>query len=363
MTYFHLARFRLSLQSWMFGYASIVLLLPMIVFAQENTNTVAILYDPVMLLHDTGPGHPERPERLSTVVDYLKQLPLNQQLQWPVIKPASDETIELVHSSEYLKKVKQEIARIIPGTTKVLSTGDTVLSPKTLTAAKHAVGAVVQGVDMVMQGKVRTAFALVRPPGHHASRHTGMGFCVFNNVAIAAKHLQQQYGLKRILIVDFDVHHGNGTQAIFEADPSVYYFSVHQAPLYPGTGDADEVGTDEGEGFTMNVPLPPRSGDADVRKAFETQLVPAMQRFKPEFILVSAGIDSHAGDLLGRLNYSDQGYATLSSLILKIANRFSQNRVLFALEGGYQLNNLQRSIEHIIKSMLALELINQDPSH
>ena len=325
----------------------------MLAFAQNPAKSVAILYEPAMLLHDTGQGHPERPARLSAVVEYLKQQPINAQLQWPIVEPATDATIKLVHSQHYLDNVKQEVASVAANKTKVLSTGDTVLSPKTLTAARYAVGAVVQGVDLIMQGQAQSGFALVRPPGHHASRHTGMGFCVFNNVAIAAKHLQQEYGLNRILIVDFDVHHGNGTQAIFDADPSVYYFSVHQSPLYPGTGEADEMGVGEGEGYTMNVALPPLSGDNAVIQVFEAQLVPAMRRFKPEFVLVSAGIDSHAGDLLGGLAYSHEGYAQLASIIRQIANRYSQNRVLFALEGGYTLTNLQLSIESIINAMLA----------
>lgn len=334
------------------GYFSISLLLPILAVAQVTTKPVAMLYDPAMLLHDTGPGHPERPERLSTVVDYLKQQPVNAELLWPKIAPATDETIMLVHSAQYLNKVKQEVSNIEPNKYTVLSTGDTVLSPQTLTAARYAVGAVVQGVDMVMQRNVRSGFALVRPPGHHASRNTGMGFCVFNNVAIAANHLKQHYGLKRILIVDFDVHHGNGTQAIFEADPSVYYFSVHQSPLYPGTGDAEEIGIDAGEGSIKNIPLLPGSGDAEILQAFNDELIPAMQTYQPEFILVSAGIDSHRGDLLGSLEYTSKGYGAITAALIKLSQQYSQSRLFFTLEGGYHLPNLKGAIEVIIQSLI-----------
>lgn len=351
MGYLNLIKKNLAEQRFLRAIISISFLLPLTTAAQTAAKPVAVLYDLAMLQHDTGAGHPERPERLSTVVDYLKQQPINAKLQWPKVKPASDETIQLVHSKAYLEKVKREVASIKPNETKNLSTGDTVLSANTLTAARYAVGAAVQGVDMIMQGKAQSGFALVRPPGHHASRNTGMGFCVFNNVAIAAKHLQKKYGLKRILIVDFDVHHGNGTQAIFEADPSVYYFSVHQSPLYPGTGEVEEIGVGQGEGYTMNVPLSPGSGDSSMIKALKSKLLPAMQNFNPEFIIVSAGIDSHQGDLLGGLTYSSKGYGLITSQLIQIPSEHSQSRLLFVLEGGYKLSNLRGAIENILQAL------------
>jgi len=315
--------------------------------------TIAVMYHPVMLKHYTGANHPERPERVSSVVNYLQSLSNFQQvLQWPEVTPADDKVIGLVHSSAYIERVKKEVQRLKPNQTAQLSTGDTILSKDSLDAARLAVGAVVQGADRIMQQQSEAAFALVRPPGHHASRNTGMGFCIFNNVAIAAKYLQEKYHLKRILIVDFDVHHGNGTQKTFDEDSSVFYFSVHQSNFYPYTGESDDIGLGAGRGTAINVPVSPGTDAHGILKAIDQQLVPAMQTFKPEFILVSAGFDSHANDLLGHLNYSDQAYAKITQKLQAIAQQAGHQRLLFALEGGYTLQNLEQSIAKILQTLV-----------
>lgn len=305
---------------------------------------VAVFYINQFLLHDTGPHHPENPMRLTAVVDFLKKDPfLSTKISWPNFKSASIDDLKLVHSAEYLALVEKEGANIPRNDYKNLSTGDTVLSAHTVEVAKLATGAVIGAVDEVMASRAKAAFALVRPPGHHATRDRGMGFCVYNHVAVAARHLQQQYGLKRILIVDIDVHHGNGTQDIFYDDPSVFYFSVHQHPLYPGSGRSYETGVGQGKGFTLNVDLPPGSDDIGLLKAFQI-LTPEMEKFKPEFILVSAGFDAHEGDALGGLAYTDQGYIEVAKQLKNIADRYAAGRISYVLEGGYSADNIKNSV-------------------
>lgn len=310
---------------------------------------VAILFDEKFLLHNTGPNHPERPERLMHVVSHLKENKLlARKLYWPTFSPASTETLQMVHTLDYIKLVETETQALGSHGITNLSTGDTIISTHTLEAAKLAVGASIAGVDEVMARRATSAFAIVRPPGHHATRSRGMGFCVFNNIAITAKHLQRQYGLKRILIVDFDVHHGNGTQDIFYGDDTVFYFSVHQHPFYPGTGRPNETGTGKGKGYTLNVDLPAGSGDEAILSAINQKLKPAMETFKPEFILVSAGIDAHKGDLLGMLNYTDTGYTSIAKALSEIANSSSDGRMVYMLEGGYTPENITNAVTNIL---------------
>jgi acetoin utilization deacetylase AcuC-like enzyme len=314
---------------------------------------VAILFDTKFLLHDTGPNHPERPDRLIAVIDYLKSdQTLVNQLLWPKFKPATIETISLAHTYDYIHLVKREVNAVGKGKVANLSTGDTVISPHTFEVARLAVGAGVAGTDAIMSGNATSAFALVRPPGHHATSTRGMGFCIFNTVAITAKYLQKHYGLKRILIVDFDVHHGNGTQDIFYDDDSVFYFSVHQHPFYPGTGRPNEIGMDAGRGYTLNVDLAAGSGDAEILNTISQQLKPAMEKFKPEFILVSAGFDAHAGDLLGQLNYTDTGYQKIAQQLSDIALEYADGKIMYVLEGGYSPENIKNSVKAIIEVLL-----------
>ena len=248
----------------------------------------------------------------------------------------------------YIKTVEHETSLLINNSTSYLSTGDTVISKQSNHVARLAVGSGIKGVDMIMSKQISSAFALVRPPGHHATATKGMGFCIFNNIAVAARYLQQQYGLKRILIVDFDVHHGNGTQDIFYEDNSVFYFSVHQHPFYPQSGRPTESGIGRGKGFTLNVDLPEGSGDNELLDTFNNQLKPAMDKFKPEFVLVSAGFDAHEGDLLGQLNYTSSGYKQTALILKDIAEKYALGRTLYMLEGGYVAKNISQSVNEIL---------------
>jgi acetoin utilization deacetylase AcuC-like enzyme len=334
------------------------LLLSLILFFATNNltadnlhkqNKVAVIYSDQFLLHDTGKNHPENPDRLISVVENLIVNPLfKDSLIWPKFNPASLEQLQLIHSKNYIKKVEHETSLLTNNSTTYLSTGDTVISKQSDHVARLAVGAGIKGVDMIMSKEISSAFALVRPPGHHATATRGMGFCIYNNVAIVARHLQQEYGLKKILIVDFDVHHGNGTQDIFYEDNSVFYFSVHQHPFYPQSGRPSETGTGEGKGFTLNVDLPKGSGDKDLLSTFNNQLKSAMDKFKPEFVIVSAGFDAHEGDLLGQLNYTSSGYKQAALVLKDIAEQYALGRTLYMLEGGYVADNISKSVNEIL---------------
>ena len=335
--------------------AIIALLQPLKTMAESEKNSfkIAVLYDDEFLLHNTGLNHPENPSRITHTINFLKkEYEFKSNLIWPSFGYAPIDIISLVHSEKYINLVKLESERLNKSIA-TLSTGDTVISNKSYQVARKSVGAMIEGIDQIMQEKVSSAFAFTRPPGHHAFRDKGMGFCIFNNVAIAAKYLQNKYGIKRILIVDFDVHHGNGTQDIFYSDNSVFYFSIHQHPFYPGSGRQTERGIGNGYGFTLNIDLPKGAGDREFIEGLTNQLIPAMDKFKPEFILVSAGFDAHENDLLGQLKYSNDGYKKATDILLSLAKKYSMNRMMFVLEGGYEPTNIKDASESILNAMIS----------
>jgi acetoin utilization deacetylase AcuC-like enzyme len=286
--------------------------------------------------HVAAPGHPESPARYDAVLTALKAAGLHAKIREIGPRPMRREDLLIAHEDRYLDMAEGEI---LEGA-RELSTGDTGVSPGSWEAALAAAGCALAAVEAVVKGEARTAFCLVRPPGHHASAGRGMGFCILNNIALAARHAQQRLGIGRVAIVDWDVHHGNGTQDIFYGDGSVFFFSTHQWPWYPGTGPAHETGEGEGEGATLNCPLPAFSGRAEIFECFEEKLLPAMEKFRPELVLVSAGFDSREGDPLGHFRLKDADFADLTRLVLGIAKESARGRVVSVLEGGYSLAGL-----------------------
>jgi len=306
------------------------------------------VYHSDYLKHDMGVGHPESPDRLRAIVSRLKAGGVLDRLV--LIEPTSvaDEWITQVHKASYLTSLKSRA----PVSGRVSLDPDTSISAGSLPAAYLAAGGVLAAADAIMAGTVEHAFCAIRPPGHHAESDRAMGFCLFNNVAIAARYLQRRHGVARVLIVDWDVHHGNGTQHTFDDDPSVLFFSTHQYPHYPGTGRATERGKGKGEGLTINVPMLAGQGDEDYREIFERVLVPAADAYKPEFVLISAGFDAHRDDPLASMGLTEEGYATLTGIVAGIARRHSKSRVLSCLEGGYNLNALAASVERHVVALL-----------
>ena len=296
--------------------------------------TTAYLYSPVFLEHEEE-GHPESPERLRQILRVLEETGVLPRLTALEPVAATDAQIAAVHAPQHIDLVRRLIAR---GGGHF--DADTYANVRSLDAATLAAGAVIRAVDAVLAGEIDNAFALVRPPGHHATHSRAMGFCIFNNVAIAAQHALDAHNLERVLIIDYDVHHGNGTQDIFYRTSRVLYCSTHQYPHYPGTGDWREIGEGGGAGFTVNVPLPPRVGDEGYRRIFDDLLFPLAERYQPQLVLVSVGFDAHWRDPLASENLSIAGYAALARTAIEIAREMCGGRIVFTLEGGYDLDAL-----------------------
>ena len=304
----------------------------------------ALLADPLYKRHIPGPGHPERPARLDAVVCALEDSGLIAQMLRVPPRAATEDEVAACHTRKYIEVVKHDVAHDY----EALSTGDTALSAESLAIALQAVGGVLNAVDAVIERRAQNAFCVVRPPGHHATPDRGMGFCIFNNVALAARYAQRRHGIERVLIADWDVHHGNGTQDIFYADGSVFFFSTHQHPWYPGTGRPDETGERAGLGTTLNCPFPAGAGRAEIMGAFQDKVLPAARAFKPDLVLISAGFDSRLGDPLGRFTLSDTDFADLTTLLLEIADTYAGGRLVSVLEGGYSLEGLaSAAVAHV----------------
>ena len=312
----------------------------------SDTVTTGIVYHPDYLLHDPGMSHPEGPARLEAIMSQLKRQGLLDVLINIAPEPAEKRWLHEVHTEEYLQRLEQTANQA-----RSYLDQDTVLSKESFRVAKLAAGGVLKAVDAIMAGRIENAFVALRPPGHHAFANRGSGFCLINNVAVAVRYVQEEYELKRVLIVDWDVHHGNGTQDIFYADPSVFYFSTHQWPYYPGTGASTETGSGAGVGATLNVPLPVGSGDVEVIQAYKDKLVPAAEAFRPQFVFISAGFDAHRDDPLAGLKLTEAGYRELTQIVNDIAQRFANGRLVSVLEGGYNLDALARSVEDHVREL------------
>lgn len=308
--------------------------------------TVALFYHPLCLEHETG-EHPERPARLTAIHQALAAAGYTQTPGLQTPRLATEEEVTRVHSRAHLQRVARAAAQ-----GWAMLDPDTVVSTGSYQAALAAAGGALAAVEAVVRGPVRRAFALVRPPGHHARPDQAMGFCLFNNVAIAARHAQVALGLQRVAIVDYDVHHGNGTQEIFEEDPTVFFVSTHQHPFYPFTGRLEERGRGAGLGFTLNLPLPAGTGDRGYQRVFDEVVVPAVRRFGPEVILVSAGYDAHWADPLALMELSVAGYAGLVARLCALADEVCQGRIAFVLEGGYHLPALGAAVTATVSVLL-----------
>lgn len=305
------------------------------------------VYHADYLKHYTGSHHPERPARLTAILKGLEKSGLMEKLISISPYPASAEQLLSVHTKDYIESVKSSCAKdnlsyIDP---------DTAVCKDSFDVACLAAGGVLAACDFVVRNDITNAFCAIRPPGHHALSSRAMGFCIFNNVAVAARYLQNKYGFKKILIVDWDAHHGNGTQEIFYDDSSVFYFSIHQYPHYPGTGSNHETGYGNAKGYTLNIPMNEGSGDEDYILGFQRTLIPQALSFKPDFILISAGFDCHKDDPLSDMAITEDGFAQMTQIIKDIAEKCCNRRLISVLEGGYNLRSLASSVEAHIRCL------------
>jgi acetoin utilization deacetylase AcuC-like enzyme len=304
--------------------------------------TTALIYDPIFLEHKTPRNHPESPQRVEEAYLVLEALGWLEREGLVQLAPraATEDELAAVHERAYIQEVKEASQKAAEqeertGHRSLHFATDTYVSAKSYEAAIKAAGAPLTAIDAIMKGEVNNAYCLVRPPGHHALPEAAMGFCLFNNVAVAARYALDKHGLERVMIIDYDVHHGNGTQEMFYEDPRVLYFSVHQAPFYPGTGLSDERGEGPGLGTTINVPLPATTGYETYEPVFRQVMAPAADRFNPQLILVSAGYDAHWNDPLGQMNLSTVDFAQLNGVIIELANLLCDGRLVMVQEGGY----------------------------
>lgn len=312
------------------------------------SSKTGFVYNDRFLDHDTGPSHPERADRLRSITAHLKQVNLWSKLQHLIIDHAAEEWILKVHTHEHLKFVR-EACRL---GRRILDQGDTHACPDSYDIALLAAGGVMAGVDAVMNGLLDNVFCAVRPPGHHAEQTAVMGFCLFNNVAIAARYAQITYQVNRVAIIDWDVHHGNGTQNIFYEDNSVLYISLHQYPFYPGTGSASERGTGAGTNYTLNIPMRAGSGEEEYVQAFNKDILPTLDGFRPNLILISAGFDAHKDDPLANINLTEESFTRMTRMMMDAAKNYCDGRIVSVLEGGYNVNALGRSVEaHLMQLM------------
>jgi acetoin utilization deacetylase AcuC-like enzyme len=296
----------------------------------------AFLADAIAKEHNPGPGHPEQPARWDAAIRGLGDNKVTEAAP----RAAVEDELLLCHTAAYIQTVKRDVS----GGASQLSTGDTDINRRSYDVALRATGTCLNGIDLVMKGAAKNAFCIVRPPGHHASANRGMGFCLFNNIAIAARYAQRKYGVERVVIADWDVHHGNGTQDIFYTDPSVFFFSTHQSPWYPGTGAVRETGEGAGKGTTLNCPFPAGAGRDEILGVFRDRLSATMNQYRPDLILISAGFDSRIDDPLGRFVLNDTDFADLTTLMLEVADKHAKGRLVSMLEGGYNLGGLARAV-------------------